>query len=86
MPDTPGRLEKVDEGEVFTCVCGVRKDGSKVGPRGGRQWAWRMPDGKRFCSKDCSKLTDTTVIDDMAGEHEETMAMEWARSEGLIQD
>lgn len=75
-----GRLTIIEEGALFTCACGKVKDGSKRGPRGGRQWKWVTDEGMEFCAKECPK-NDTPTLDDQGrGEWEAEQAI--ARHEG----
>jgi hypothetical protein len=74
-----GSLSLIDHGETFRCRCGKTKDGSKRGPKGGRQWAWKLPDGSRVCSKTCPGigiLADGRATDDARGDWEAQQAME----------
>jgi hypothetical protein len=74
-----GHLQIIEPGDVLKCRCGKVKDGAKRGPKGGRQWAWRLADGTRVCGKDCPALGiigDQASEDDARGDWEAQQAME----------
>ena len=74
-----GRLEIIDAGEVFRCRCGTVKDGATVGPKGGRQWAWRVSPDLRVCSRKCPAIVeaqDDAANDEARGVWEAQQAME----------
>ena len=66
MTHAAGRWVRVDDGELFRCVCGLVKDGATRGPKGGRQWKWRLRDETEVCGPDCRSLEDH-AIDEMDG-------------------
>ena len=49
-----GELVKIEDGEVYRCPCGIVKDGSTRGPRGGRRWKYVLTNGMALCAHDCT--------------------------------
>lgn len=60
----PGKWSAVERGELFTCPECCKEVVGTIGPKGGKTWAWALPDGTRLCSKGCAAIRhDRDAID-----------------------
>ncbi len=56
MPESlQGGWSPIEADEDLNCpVCHKTVRGG-IGPRGGKKWSWKLPDGTRYCSRECAK-------------------------------